>query len=76
MDDAVRHGHLSVQTILRENGAHLTEVEMGVKMCTAAAEADVAGLQVCMYVYVYVCVCVFVCFMLSGIVCIHAYACK
>jgi hypothetical protein len=46
MDDAVRHGQVGIQTILRENGALLTEVEMGVKMCTAAADADVEALQV------------------------------
>jgi hypothetical protein len=46
MEDAVRHGHVSVQKILRRHGAKLSELNMGVKMCEAAAEADADTLQV------------------------------
>jgi hypothetical protein len=60
MEDAVRHGHVTVQKILREHGAQLSELNMGVKMCEAAAEADGETLQVTYnihitYTHIYIC---------------------
>ena len=45
--DAIRHGHTEVQAALRAAGATLDSAQVADKLCLAAAENDLATLQVC-----------------------------
>ncbi|CAJ1328110.1 unnamed protein product [Effrenium voratum] len=40
LDDAIRHEHLMVQRLLKQEGAQMGKVEFGVALCKAAAEND------------------------------------
>ena len=44
--DAIRHGHTEVQAALRAAGASLDSAQVADKLCLAAAENDLATLQV------------------------------
>ena len=44
--DAIRHGHTEVQAALRAAGATLDSAQVADKLCLAAAENDLATLQV------------------------------
>lgn len=40
LDDAIRHGHVPVQKLLKHEGAQMGKVEFGVSLCEAASEND------------------------------------
>ena len=53
IDNTVPHGQIGLQKVLRDSGAKLlSNLDMSVKMCTAAAKADMDTLRC-----VYVCMC-------------------
>eukprot|EP00438_Fugacium_kawagutii_P013837 Skav219978 [mRNA] locus=scaffold137:16133:21331:- [translate_table: standard] len=40
LDDAIRHGHVPVQKLLKHEGAQMGKVEFGVALCEAASQND------------------------------------
>lgn len=45
LDDAVRHGHTQLQSLLRGRGAHLSGEFYAYKLCDAASRGDLASIR-------------------------------